>query len=108
MHFEVFLLDLIVYKTCLLDWLREELFYLVHLATDQNLFFVILKDVEKNLLEYHDDEKVQRERLEVLIVTDGYKVRDVIIDELKEVDLIDHRILILLNVSMIFCFDEVA
>ena len=89
-HLEVLHLNLIARELCLLDGLLEELLDLVDLSTDQDLFFVELEDVEEHLLEHHDDEQIQCESLKVLIVADGDKVGDVIIDELEDVDLVDH------------------
>ena len=90
MHLKVSHLNLIFREPCLLDRLCEELLDLVDLSTDKDLFFVELENVEEHLLEYHDDEQIQCECLKVLIVDDGNKVGDVIVDELEDVDLVDH------------------
>ena len=90
MHFKISLGYLISDELGLIDRLFEESIDLFKLASYQDLFLEILKHVEEDLFEHHNDHQVHSKRVKILIIDDGNEVGDVVVHKLEQVDLIDH------------------
>lgn len=85
-------------------WFKQ-IIALFDLAPNCKLLREIFERIGEDLLEDHDDNQIDHQRVEVLEVHDGNEVRDVIVDELEHEGLICDRVFELLLVAMILVLD---
>ena len=79
----------------------------VDLSANLTLEEEVFKGVEEDLFTDHDDDQILLQLCVVLVVEDIDEVRDVRIDELEHVRLVDSRVLPRLNVLMILLHHQV-